>query len=49
MEVPKDGVASTVTPEQMLLNMDDKGQNKPKAQLAPPPEIKTFISPTTGK
>ena len=49
VEVPKDGVASTVTPEQMLLNMDDKGQNKPKAQLAPPPEIKTFISPTTGK
>lgn len=49
VEVPKDGVNCAVTPEQLLLNMDDKGQNKPKAALAPPPEIKTFISPTTGK
>ena len=49
VEVPKDGVASTVTPEQLLLNMDDKGQNKPKVQVAPPAEIKTFVSPTIGK
>ncbi len=32
IEVPKDGVASSVTPEQILLNLDDKGLNKPKAK-----------------
>ena len=32
MEVPKDGVQSTVTPEQILQNLDDKGQNKKKAE-----------------
>jgi hypothetical protein len=28
VEVPKDGVASTVTQEQIMMNLDDKGQNK---------------------
>jgi hypothetical protein len=28
VDVPQDGVASTVTPEQIMLNLDDKGQNK---------------------
>ena len=32
MEVPRDGVQSVVTPEQILQNLDDKGQNKKKAE-----------------
>jgi len=28
VEVPKDGVASSVTPEQIMMNLDDKGQKK---------------------
>ena len=35
VEVPKDGVASTVTPEQIMENLDDKGQNKKKAAGQP--------------
>ena len=31
VEVPKDGVASSVTQEQIMMNLDDKGQNKKKA------------------
>jgi hypothetical protein len=30
--VPKDGVQSSVTPEQILQNLDDKGQNKKKVE-----------------
>lgn len=32
MEVPGDGVQSAVTPEQIVQNVDDKGQNKKKAE-----------------
>jgi type 1 glutamine amidotransferase len=31
VDVPKEGVASSVTPEQIMLNLDDKGQNKKAA------------------
>lgn len=30
VEVPAGGVNCAVTPEQLLLNMDNKGQNKPR-------------------
>ena len=30
-EVPEDGVQSTVTPEELAANLDDKGQKKPKS------------------
>jgi hypothetical protein len=32
MDVPQNGVSSSVTPEQLLLNLDDKGQNKKKTK-----------------
>lgn len=35
-EVPKDGVASTVTPDQLAQNLDPKGGNKPKPAVPKP-------------
>ena len=45
-EVPSNGVECTVTPEDLMQNLDEKGQRKAKAQALP--KVEPFVSPTTG-
>ena len=46
-EVPPNGVECTVTPEDLMQDLDEKGQGKARAQ--PLPKVEPFVSPTTGK
>src|SRR5213076_184154 len=47
VEVPANGVECSVSENDLMQNLDDKGQRKPTAQT--PPKVEPFASPITGK
>src|SRR5262245_19264644 len=46
-EVPPNGVECRVTENDVMQNLDEKGQRKPAGQI--PPKVEPFVRPTTGK
>ena len=46
-EVPANGIECTITENDLIQNLDEKGQRKPTAQA--PPKLEPFVSPTKGK